>query len=239
MRSDNTPNGSASLKLLLFDIDGTLLLSGGAGKAAMERAFDRIWGLRDALQDTPLMGRTDPSIVLEVLKKSQIPPADPDIEKFREYYFWFLEEELDRPRPGKALCPGILPLLSELREMHDIELGLLTGNWRYGGLLKLRHFGIDGFFSIGAFADDSMKREDLVPIAMDRYSKTNGRQLTPDSVFVIGDTPFDIQCGKPHHVRTVAVATGVHLPDELKAENPDFFFNDLSRTEDVLRVFDG
>jgi phosphoglycolate phosphatase len=227
------------VNLLLFDIDGTLLMSGGAGKVAMERSFETVWGIREGLRDIPLMGRTDPAIVLQVLRENGVPAADSEIEKFREYYFWYLEEEIGRDRPGKSLCPGILPLLSALSETHDVELGLLTGNWRYGGLLKLRHFGIDGFFRIGAFADDSMKRDDLVPIAMDRFHQAHGVRPSPESVFVIGDTPFDILCGKPHGVRTVAVATGVHAADSLAAESPDFLFADLTDTDEVIRVLRG
>jgi phosphoglycolate phosphatase len=227
------------VNFLLFDIDGTLLMSGGAGKVAMERSFKTVWGIRDGLAGVPLMGRTDPAIVLQVLGQNGVPPADSEIEKFREYYFWYLEEELGRERPGKALCPGILPLLSALNGSHDVELGLLTGNWRYGGLLKLRHFGIDGFFRIGAFADDSMKREALVPIAMDRFHQAHGLRPDPASVFVIGDTPFDVLCGKPHGVKTVAVATGVHAADELAAESPDFLFADLTDTDEVVRVLTG
>jgi phosphoglycolate phosphatase len=227
------------VNFLLFDIDGTLLLSGGAGKVAMERSFETVWGIHEGLRNIPLMGRTDPAIVLQVLRENGVPPADSEIDKFREYYFWYLEEELGLDRPGKSLCPGVLPLLSALNETHDVELGLLTGNWRYGGLLKLRHFGIDGFFRIGAFADDSMTRNDLVPIAMERFQQAHGVRPAPESVFVIGDTPFDIQCGKPHGVRTIAVATGVHAAADLMAESPDFFFPDLTRTDEVLRVLTG
>ncbi len=227
------------MNFLLFDIDGTLLLSGGAGKVAMERSFETVWGIRDALRTIPLMGRTDPAIVRQVLQENKLPQDDSKIEKFREYYFWYLEEEIGKDRPGKALCPGVLPLLNTLSGMPNVELGLLTGNWRYGGLLKLRHFGIDGFFRIGAYADDSMIRDALVPVAMDRFRQAHGMSPAPETVFVIGDTPFDIRCGKPHGVRTVAVATGVHAADELQAESPDFLFADLTHTDEVVKALTG
>jgi phosphoglycolate phosphatase len=226
-----------SLKLLLFDIDGTLLHSGGAGKVAMERAFEQVYGKADAFQGVQLMGRTDPSILKEVLERQGLVWSDEETEKFREYYFWFLEEELGKPRQGKTLCPGILPLLSALQDRRDLELGILTGNWRYGGQLKLRHFGLDGFFNIGAFADDSMRREDLVPIAIERYFKTGGIRPEKGDVFVIGDTPLDILCARPHGVKSVAVATGVHTLEQLKAEHPDYAFEDLTNLAEVLAVF--
>jgi len=225
------------LKLLLFDIDGTLIHSGGAGKIAMERAFEKVYGIPGAFGDIPLMGRTDPSILSEVLEKQGLARTEPEAEKFREFYFWFLEEELEKPRQGKRICPGILPLLSALQNEHDLELGLLTGNWRYGGQLKLRHFGIDGFFKVGAFADDSSRREDLVPIAIQRYFNTGGIRLGKGDVFVIGDTPMDISCAKPHGVRTVAVATGVHSLEQLKAENPDHAFENFLNLNEVIGVF--
>ncbi|MBN2200531.1 haloacid dehalogenase-like hydrolase [bacterium] len=227
------------MNLLLFDIDGTLLLSGGAGKVAMERSFETVWGIRDALRTVPLMGRTDPGIVRQVLQENGFPQDDSKIEKFREYYFWYLEEEIGLDRPGKALCPGVLPLLKALSGAQNIELGLLTGNWRYSGLIKLRYFGIDGFFRIGAYADDSMNRDALVPVAMERFRQAHGMSPAPETVFVIGDTPFDIRCGKPHGVRTVAVATGVHAADELQAEFPDFLFADLTHTDEVVNVLTG
>jgi phosphoglycolate phosphatase len=227
------------LKLLLFDIDGTLLHSGGAGKDAMERAFEQVYGEPNALRGVQLMGRTDPSILLEALERQGLAWREDEAEKFREFYFWYLEEEMGKPRQGKTLCPGILPLLSMLQERRDLELGLLTGNWRYGGQLKLSHFGLDGFFQIGAYADDSMRREDLVPIAMERYFKTSGIRPEKSDVYVIGDTPLDILCAKPHGVKSIAVATGVHTLDELEAGHPDHAFRDLSNTAEVLDVFSG
>lgn len=205
----------------------------------MERAFEKVYGVKDGFQGIQLMGRTDPSLLCEVLEQSHLEWKDAEVEKFREYYFWFLEEELVKPRQGKAICPGIRPLLSALQEKHNIELGLLTGNWRYSGLLKLQHFGIDGFFKIGAFADDSVQREDLVPIVMERYFKTNGIRLAKDDVFVIGDTPLDIHCARPHGVKTVAVATGVHSLETLRSENPDFLFPNFEDTDAVLPIFQG
>ena len=203
----------------------------------MERAFEKVYGVKEAFQGVSLMGRTDPSILQEVLNLKSLEWREPEVEKFREFYYWYLDEELQKSRKGKALCPGILPLLSMLQKGRDIETGLLTGNWRYSGYMKLRHFGIDGFFQIGAFADDSRFRKDLVPIAMDRYFNINGIRLSKEAVYVIGDTPLDILGAKPHGVRTVAVATGMHTVDDLLAENPDFLFENFLDKEKVAQVF--
>jgi phosphoglycolate phosphatase len=205
----------------------------------MERSFEKTYGLKDGFRGIQLMGRTDPSLLLEALEQHHLEWKDAEVEKFREYYYWFLEEEIEKPRPDKTLCPGVPSLLTALYRERDVVLGLLTGNWRYSGLIKLRHFGIDGFFTLGAFADDSIRREDLVPFALDRAAKASGIKPDKETVFVIGDTPLDIRCARPHGVRTVAVATGVHSLEALRSENPDYLFENFSDTDEVLRIFRG
>jgi phosphoglycolate phosphatase len=227
------------LKLLLFDIDGTLVHSGGAGKRAMERSFEKVYGIPNGLEAISLMGRTDPSILNQALERRNIPWKESEIERFREYYFFFLDEELDVPNPNKRLCAGILPLLSALDERPDLELGLLTGNWRYGAFLKLRSFGIEEYFPFGAFADDSEDRNKLVPVALERFKRHHDAEVSARQVYVIGDTPFDILCAKPYGCRTVAVATGIHTEEQLAVDKPDFVFRDLSVLNDVMEIFDG
>jgi phosphoglycolate phosphatase len=119
----------------------------------------------------------------------------------------------------------------------EFILGLLTGNWRTSAYIKLRHFGIDGYFTVGAFADDSALRKDLVPSALGRLKRDRGIEVAMEEVYVIGDTPLDIQCAKPHGVRTVGVATGFHSLEEIASENPDFIFRDFQDTEKVLEIF--
>lgn len=223
--------------LLLFDIDGTLIHTGGAGKIAMERAFERVYGRPKALEGISLMGRMDSGILQEALDSHGLPWREEETEQFKETYYGFLEEELKKPRPGKGLCPGVKELLLRLREKDHITLGLLTGNWRRGGETKLRYFGIDHFFELGVFAEDGLRREELLPVAMARYRELRGEEIPKEDVYVIGDTLLDIQSAKPHGVRTVAVATGIHSPEELKKENPDYLFPDLSDTEKVLSLW--
>jgi phosphoglycolate phosphatase len=227
------------LKLLLFDIDGTLLHSGGAGKRAMERSFEKTFGIADGLSRISLMGRTDSSILREALDEQGLAWNENEAERFREYYFLFLDEELDIPNPQKRLCPGIRPLLEAVNGKTNLEMGLLTGNWRYGAFLKLREFGVEEYFPFGAFADDSEDRNKLVPVAMERFKGRHNADISPENVYVIGDTPFDILCAKPHGCRTVAVATGIHTREQLEEHKPDFLFEDLSDPGRVMRIFEG
>lgn len=225
------------MKLLLFDIDGTLIRTAGSGKRAMERSFEKVYGIEDGFHDIEMMGRTDPSILMEALKNHNLEWREEETEQFQKYYFQFLEEEIEVPRPGKHICPGVDSLLKTLRDQSNLVLGLLTGNWRRSAFLKLHHFGIDVYFSIGAFADDSYRREDLVPVVIERFKKNRGIEVTRENVYIIGDTPLDIRCAKPHGVRTVGVATGFHNLEELVLEEPDYLLQNFQRTEEVLKIF--
>ena len=225
------------MRVLLFDIDGTLIRTGGAGKSAMERAFEKIYGIKNGFDGIQMMGRTDPAILMEAANNYNIKLEDKKIEEFKKAYFQFLEEEIEVPRPGKYICPGIPTLLSSLENQTNLVLGLLTGNWRQSGFLKLHHFGIDGYFTIGAFADDSFKREELVPVALKRFEEEYGEKPSQRDVYVIGDTPLDINCAKPYGVCTVGVATGFHSLEELKEAKPDYLFEDFQNTEEVVKIF--
>ena len=227
-----------SYLFLLFDIDGTLIRSAGAGRTAMERAFRKIYGVENGFENIHMMGRTDPGILMEALKNHGLEWQECQVDRFKKLYFQKLEAEIKMPREAKRICPGILPLLGELRERSDVVLGLLTGNWRTSGYIKLRHFRLDEYFSIGAFGDDSYQREAFVPIVMERLEKQQGIRSVPERVFVIGDTPLDVRCAKPHGVKTVAVATGFHTVEQLTPDGPDFLFQDFSDTEKVMAIFD-
>jgi phosphoglycolate phosphatase len=224
--------------LLLFDIDGTLIRSAGAGKKAMERALEAVYGVKNGLRNIQMMGRTDPSIVDEVVLQYHLVDSKEKRERFRNFYFGLLEDEIKIESPEKRVCAGIESLLKILHQKEDAILGLLTGNWRQSGLIKLRHFGIDGYFETGAFADDSPLREELAPIAVERAEKLKGQSISKERVFVIGDTPLDIQSARPSGVKTVAVATGIHTLDQLASEKPDFLFADFEDNDKFMeRIF--
>lgn len=224
------------MRLLLFDIDGTLVRSAGAGKRSMEMAFQKIYGVSNGFQNIHMMGRTDPAILAEAFRNHGLEPKAEDVTRFRELYFQTLESEIERPREGKRVCEGIPTLLDSLKDRSEVMLGLLTGNWRTSGYIKLRYFKIDGYFEMGAFADDSEDRNALVPVAVKRAYGLNQVKLNPNDVFVIGDTPRDVACAKPHGARTIAVATGFHSAEVLEESGADFVLENLGDTQKVVDI---
>lgn len=225
------------MKILLFDIDGTLIHSGGSGKHAMEVAFEEIWGIPRNLENVLLAGQTDPKILQDAFQLHGIQWDDAKIAQFQQRYFGHLAEDMQRPRPKRRMMPGFPQLLEELKKMPDIHLGLLTGNWIRGAELKLEYFDLWKYFEFGAFADDEMDRNKLVPHALRRAEEKFGIRPQRDRVYVIGDTPRDIQCARPHGATAVAVATGDYSLAELRAERPDFLFTDFGDVEKVLKIF--
>lgn len=227
------------MKLLLFDIDGTLLMSGGAGRAAMNRAFAHVYGFEDGFESISMMGRTDRWIVAEVLKKHELRWDEDQIRTFQQVYYQFLEQELSGPDPLKTLCPGISDLLKELSMDHTLTLGILTGNWERSARLKLRRFRIERYFKLGAYANDAEERVELLPVAMNRFQAYFGQSISPRNIFVIGDTPLDIIAARPHGVHTVGVATGHHSMESIRKENPDMLFENFLDMEKAVMFFKG
>ena len=227
----------ANLNLLLFDVDGTLLRSAGAGRDSMNLSFKKVFDIENGFDGIEMMGRTDPSILKEALKNNRLVWDEARVDLFRNTYFQTLEKEIERPRNGKGLCPGIQKLLQILEKRPDVVLGLLTGNWKSSAFIKLRHFSIDHYFKIGAFADDSEKRDELAPYAIKRLEEAYRVSIQSSQVYVIGDTPLDIQCARPHRVRTIAVATGFHSITELETEKPDYIFENFRHPEKLVSLF--
>lgn len=223
-------------RLLLFDIDGTLIRSAGAGRAAMDVSFEKIFHVQNGFEGIHMMGRTDPGILQEAFDNHGIAWEESKVEAFKETYFRTLEEGIDEPREGKRVCPGILEILNQLQDDPNVVIALLTGNWRNSGFIKLVHFEIDHYFILGAFGDDSADRSELVPVAMKRFRGKYDCPIASEEVFVIGDTPLDIISARPHGVKTVAVATGFHSTDDLSVESPDFLFEDFSDVCKVMKV---
>src|SRR5213080_1494246 len=206
-------------RLLLFDIDGTLIHSGGAGVEALKLALTERFEIADDLHDIEIAGMTDSGIVISILKKHKIPTTAENVAAFLDSYVHFLSLELPR-REGKLL-PGVL--------------GLLTGNVSRGAQLKLSHYGVWHFFEFGAFADDHHDRNELGAFARARAKEKHGREFSADEIDVIGDTPRDIACGKALRARTIAVATGTWSREKLAEHHPDILIDDLS---DVDRLID-
>src|SRR5467141_4276497 len=219
-------------RLLLFDIDGTLIHSGGAGVEALKRALTEPFGIKDALHDIEIAGMTDSGIVISILKKHKIPTTADNVAAFLDSYVHFLSLEL--PRRKGNLLPGVLELLEKLKSRPHVVLALLTGNVSRGARLKLDHYGVWHFFEFGAFADDHRDRNQLGRFARARAKEKHGREFSAVEIDVIGDTPRDIACGKALGARTIAVATGRWSRDELAKHQPDFLIDDLSNVETIM-----
>jgi phosphoglycolate phosphatase len=225
------------MKLLLFDIDGTILLTDGAGTRAVNRAFEKIYGLKDAMAGVDAAGKTDPLILSEMFgnRLSRQYTEDEAEKIFREYVL-FLEEEIQKA--PVAIMPGIPFLLENLTSRKDMVLGIATGNIEQGARLKLRQAGLDEHFRVGGFGSDSDNRETLIRVAIERARSHINHHGEFERVFVIGDTPYDIIHGRAAGAVTVAVATGRYSPLELQEYSPDYLFNHLAEYEKVIEVFD-
>lgn len=227
-------------RLLLFDIDGTLVLTGGAGQRAMNRAFDDVFGIPEAFAGVDLAGRTDTSIVADAFARQGIEADADTVTRFRARYLACLQEEVPRPGAGTRVLPGIAPLLDALEPQPRTFLGLLTGNYADAAEVKLAHFGLWRYFRCGAFGDDHGDRNHLVPVALER---ARARGLPPHvetaHVVVIGDTPRDVACAHAHGARCLAVATGGYSRRTLEHAGADVVFEDLSDTRAVLRALGG
>jgi phosphoglycolate phosphatase len=238
--TDNEPQpyraiDSAKLKrLLLFDIDGTLIHSAGAGVHSLRLTLAERFGITDDLADIEIAGMTDSGIVMSILNKHQIPATNENIAAFLDTYVHFLPLEL--PRRAGSVLPGVLELLGNLKARPHLVLALLTGNISRGARLKLEHYGVWHFFEFGAFADDHHDRNQLGSFARARAEEKHGSEFRADQIDVIGDTPRDIACGKAFGARTIAIATGSWPKRDLARHHPDFLFDDLSNVDEVMRI---
>src|SRR5438874_11336154 len=211
------PSRSNTRHLILFDIDGTLVLTGGAGLRAMNRACEDVVGHGKALDGIPVAGRTDWSILEDVMRLHDRALDAGLFEDLRVRYVMHLRDEIERPGTGaKAVMPGIRELLDALQERSDVALGLLTGNFLEGARIKLEHFDLWRYFRCGAFGDDSSDRNTLVPVAIARARACGIGGLGPEDVIVVGDTPHDIACALAVGATPVGVATGSYSVERLR-----------------------
>lgn len=218
------------MKICLFDIDGTLLSSGGAGKAALESALTEDFGI--ALRaNIPYSGRTDRAIIRELFHVHGVSETPENLDKIFQGYLRRLPASLTQHQ-GRVL-PGIHFLLDALPR-RGVAVGLLTGNVRAGARAKLGHFGIFDHFRFGGFGDHHFDRDDVAREALAEVHRHHGPEIEPDRIWVIGDTPLDVRCARAIGARVIAVATGVHTLDQLKATNPDMAFQDLESAEAIL-----
>lgn len=219
-------------RLFLFDIDGTLITSGGAGENALKDAMQTRFGVLEDLSGIVLAGATDAKISRAMLEKHGLEASPENIAALLDTYLHHLSLRMGM-HDGR-LMPGIVPLLEILSRREDAVVALLTGNVEVGARIKLAHYGVWDFFEFGAFADDHHDRNELGKFARARALDRHGIEFPPERIYVIGDTPRDIECGRAIGARTVAIATGYSSREELQNHHPDYFFEDLSDTDSVL-----
>ena len=223
--------------IILFDIDGTLVLTGGAGIRAMNRACADFIRGEDAMAGVTFAGRTDWSILDDILRNHGHTLDELRLDELRRRYVTHLAEEIVLPGRGvKDVLPGVRDLLNALGPRHDVSVGLLTGNFIEGARIKLEHFDLWRHFPWGAFGGDSASRNDLVPVALQRARAHGVNSVSPENVLVVGDTPNDIECAVVAGATPVAVATGNYSSDQLRAAGATIVFEDLSDTQAFLKL---
>ncbi len=215
------------VKLVLFDIDGTLVHTGHAGTQAFAKTFATEFNLHHGAEKMKFAGRTDVSLVREFFKIHALPDTSEHFAQFFGRYVFWLDHILARSQT--QICPGVWELIHALHALpQPPALGLLTGNIQLGAEIKLRHFNLWDQFAFGGFADDHEERDHIAAAAFARGRRVLGEHLQPQEVVVIGDTPFDVRCGKFIGAKTLAVATGGAKLDELKVIKPDWAVADLT-----------
>lgn len=222
-------------RLLLFDIDGTLV-RGGPAKKVFEEAMAAVFGTAGPIDGHDFSGKTDPQIARELLGAAGVgdDEIDAGFPALWEVYLAGLRTQL--PRHPMKVIPGVGEVLEHLGGMPDVALGLLTGNIIEGARLKLSSVGLMGYFRVGGFGSDSEIREDLPAVALERAAREWGVVFDPRSVVVIGDTPLDVSCGRGAGARTVAVATGRFDAEALEGAGADRVLRDMTHLAETLEV---
>jgi phosphoglycolate phosphatase-like HAD superfamily hydrolase len=214
------------MHVCLFDIDGTLISSAGAGKAALEAALAEVFGIPRVSDLLKLSGRTDRAICRDLFRYHVLDDTPENWQRLIGAYLRHLPGSLHQK--GGAILPGIELLLEQLRARDDVAVGLLTGNVRAGARVKLGHFGLFDYFPFGGFGDHHHDRDDVAREALAEVRRHCDGQVCADRIWVVGDTPLDVRCARAIGARAVAVATGWHSHEELAASRPDLLLTDLS-----------
>jgi len=214
------------IRLVLFDIDGTLIRTHGAGVEAFARTFASVFGVHEVTGRIRFAGRTDTSLVREMFALSNIQASEENFRRFFDAYAHCLDDRMHGCRG--EICPGVTEFVRDLEHLSQPPLiGLLTGNIRLGAEIKLRHFKLWDVFHAGAFADDHEDRNQIAVVARERGSRVLNEKLCGDQILVVGDTAYDIRCARAIGAKALAVATGGHALEELRPHAPDWLVKDL------------
>ncbi len=228
----------ARRRLLLFDVDGTLILSGGAGVRSVNRAFQWLFGVADGMSRCRPDGKTDPAIFREVARATlERDLSGAEMKAIKDAYIAALREEI-RDSPGYRIMPGVPALLSLLAREERFLLALATGNLEAGARLKLEPADLNRYFGTGGFGSDDEDRPRLVRAAVHRAVAESTVKIPDEDVFVIGDTPHDITAARKAGVRCIAVATGSSPAGDLARHDPDAVLEDLSDAAAFLSALD-
>ena len=213
-------------RLILFDIDGTLIRTGGAGVRAFESVFKEVFGLENGTANIRFAGRTDTGLIREMMSNHRVADTSDNFERFFKAYPRWLKHWLNRM--DGAVCPGVDAFMDHCgnREARP-RVGLLTGNLLEGAEIKLRHFDIWERFEFGAFGSDHESRNELAAIAWERGKARIGADLRSEEILVVGDTPKDVECARAIGAKVLAVTTGGATRDELNSSQPDWLVDSL------------
>lgn len=223
-------------KMILFDIDGTLLLTGGIGMQAFDRAFQDVFGIVNAWGEIVPDGKTDLMIFDEILEKHLTREVSAqETEMFFSRYADYFKNQIPQS-PHYRLMPGIEKLLHQLQLSEELLLGIATGNIEPVGWAKLSRGKLHPFFHFGGFGSDAKDRAEMTLISLQRGFELSGRDLPLSSVFVVGDSPYDVKAGKKLGLNTIAVATGRASRNELAVFKPDYLFDNLEDTAEFLKI---
>ena len=219
---------------MLFDVDLTLVNTGGAGLRALDRAFREVLDIENVTDGVLPHGKTDPAIIREICQNRNLPDVikiEGLVTRLLERYVQDLEDEVANSQKYRVL-PGILQILEEMRERRDVLTGLATGNVEVGARIKLERGGLNGYFPFGGFGSDSEDRSDVVRQAGRAGAGWHPVPIEPDDTFVIGDTPRDVAAGREAGFRTVGVATGSYNVEQLEASGADLVISDFESGRD-------
>jgi len=223
------------MHILLWDIDGTLIRSGSAGKQAMEMALSQAFGVSEVRNTVSFSGRTDPWIVPQLLAENDLPSDSASVDRLIDAYLDLLPSAMVERRG--VVLPQVVDILERLARTDGVVLGLLTGNVKRGAETKLRHFGLWDYFRFGGFADGIPDRGDVARHALRQAEAHTGSSATPGEVWVIGDTPHDVACGRVIGAKTVALATGWHPLEELHLSGADYVLPDLTHADELMALW--
>ncbi len=228
------------MRLVLFDVDGTLLTARGAGRRALRRTLTNVFGTSGSLDGYDMSGKTDPRILLDLMVGAGLDPAavTERLDEYFEAYARTLTEEIGDGR-DVVIMPGVADLVRRLAAVDGVVLGLLTGNIEEGARIKLRPTGLLPYFVLGAFGSDDADRRRLPSLAARRAHAQVGHAFAPGEVLVIGDTPHDIDCARAFGAVAVAVATGRFSRAQLLGERPDLIFDNFADVEHAANVLLG